>query len=380
MKKVMNKRIYLSPPHMSADERDLLLAAFDSNWIAPLGPMVDQFEAAICEYTGAKHALALSSGTAGLHLALRLIGIEAGDEVFVSTLTFSASVNPILYEGGTPVFIDSERDSWNMDPKLLAAALADRAAKGKLPKAVIPVHLYGQSANMREIMQLCNSYGVPVIEDAAESLGGLFDEQHTGTFGKAGIFSFNGNKIITTSGGGMLVSDDGDFIAHARKISTQAREPAPHYQHAEIGFNYRMSNLLAAVGCGQLNVIEERVAKRRVNFDYYYQQLSHMPGISFMPEANWGRTNRWLTVLTIAPNQSGVNREQVRLALEAENIEARPVWKPMHLQPVFESYDYFGGNTSEQLFRDGLCLPSGSSLSRTDQDRIISEVIKLYRN
>ncbi len=372
-------RLYLSPPHMSDAERELLLAAFDSNWIAPLGPMVDGFEADICAYTGAKHALALSSGTAAIHLALRLLDIQPGDEVFVSTLTFSASVNPILYEQGRPVFIDSEALSWNMDPDLLARALQERAIAGNLPKAVIVVHLYGQSANMKAIIDICQRYGVPIIEDAAESLGGIFEEQHTGTFGKAGIYSFNGNKIITTSGGGMLVSDDGDFIAHARKLSTQAREAAPHYQHAEIGFNYRMSNLLAAVGRGQLAMIEDRVASRRANFDYYADALSSVPGITFMPEASWGRSNRWLTVMTIDPNEAGCDREQLRLALEQQNIESRPVWKPMHLQPIFEQYECVGGGLAEHFFQQGLCLPSGSNLTSADRERVVDTLVSVLQ-
>lgn len=363
-------RIYLSPPHMSGQEQQHVQSAFDTNWIAPLGPNVNQFEAGFCAYTGAKHALALSSGTAAIHLTLLHLNLQPQDEVFVSTLTFSASVNPIIYCGATPVFIDSEPDSWNMDPQKLAEALAHRAANGRLPKAVIVVHLYGQTANLQAITQLCQQYNVPLIEDAAEALGATYQGKHAGTLGWAGISSFNGNKIITTSGGGMLFSDDKALIDHARKLSTQAREPAPHYQHTEIGYNYRMSNILAGVGIGQLQAIEERVAARRRNFDFYYENLQKFEGISFMPEAPWGRANRWLTVILVNKQQLGLNRDQLRLALEAENIEARPVWKPMHLQPIFADYDVFGGQVAEQFFDDGLCLPSGSALTQAQLERI----------
>jgi dTDP-4-amino-4,6-dideoxygalactose transaminase len=356
---------------MSGREQAYVAEAFASNWIAPLGPHVDAFEQEFCDAVGARHALALNSGTAALHLALRLTGVGPGDEVLVSTLTFSASVNPILYEGGCPTFIDSERASWNMDPDLLVETLAARARAGKLPKAVIVVHLYGQSANLEPIMAACQHYGLPLIEDAAEALGATYKGQSPGIFGQAGIFSFNGNKIITTSSGGMLVSDDKAFIDQARKLATQARDPAPHYQHSEIGYNYRLSNVLAGIGRAQLAVLADRVRARRANFDYYYQALSPLPGLQFMPEAAWGRHNRWLTVLTIDPALFGADREAVRLALEAENIEARPVWKPMHLQPVFADYAAVGGRVAEVLFRDGLCLPSGSNLTQPDLARVV---------
>ncbi len=372
-------RIYLSPPHMSGLEQQYVQAAFDSNWIAPLGPNVDAFEREFCAVTGAKHALALSSGTAALHLALRLSGVGPGDEVLVSTLTFSASINPILYEGGYPTFIDSERASWNMDPALLAETLAQRARAGKLPKAVVVVHLYGQSANLEPIMAACQQYGVPLIEDAAEALGATYQGKTPGTFGKAGIFSFNGNKIITTSGGGMLVSDDQAFIDHARKLATQARDPAPHYQHSEIGYNYRMSNILAGVGRGQLAVLADRVQARRANFAYYQETLGHLPGVAFMPEAAWGRHTRWLTVMTIDPLRFGADCEKVRLALEAANIEARPVWKPMHLQPIFANYERVGGEVAEELFQNGLCLPSGSSLTDEERARVVQTVRAVIR-
>lgn len=370
----MSARIYLSPPHLSGREQQLVAETFVSNWIAPLGPQVDAFEQECAAYVGAKHALALSSGTAALHLALLLLGIQPGDEVFVSTLTFSASVNPILYCGGRPVFIDSEPHSWNMDPALLAEALAHKAAVGKLPKAVIVVHLYGQTADMQPILELCQQYQVPVVEDAAEALGATYRGQAAGTMGYAGFYSFNGNKIITTSGGGMLISADKNFIDHARKLSTQARDQAPHYQHSEIGYNYRLSNVLAAIGRGQLELIEERVQARRRNFEFYHEALGHLPGLSFMPEAEWGRSNRWLTVLQIDPAEFGLDREQIRLALEAENIESRPVWKPMHLQPIFAPYEIFGGRVATALFNNGLCLPSGSSLTEADLTRITTHI------
>ncbi len=359
---------------MSGLEQQYVQAAFDSNWVAPLGPNVDAFEAEFCALSGAPYALALSSGTAALHLALIHLGVGPGDEVAVSTLTFSASVNPILYQGARPVFIDSERASWNMDPDLLAEFLAKRARQNRLPKAVILVHLYGQSADVARIQAACAQYGVPLVEDAAEALGATYRGQSPGTFGQAGIFSFNGNKIITTSGGGMLVSADKSLIDHARKLATQAREPAHHYEHEEIGYNYRLSNVLAGIGRGQLQVLAERVAACRRNFAYYAAALGDCPGLSFMPEAEWGRHTRWLTTCTIDPMAFGADREAVRLALEAENIESRPLWKPMHLQPVFAAYERVGGETAEALFADGLCLPSGSSLTEADLARVVAVV------
>ncbi|MGB3061310.1 MAG: aminotransferase class I/II-fold pyridoxal phosphate-dependent enzyme, partial [Anaerolineae bacterium] len=334
-------RIYLSPPHMSGLEQQFVQETFASNWIAPLGPQVDAFEAEFAAAVGAPYALALSSGTAALHLALILAGVGPGDEVLVSTLTFSASVNPIVYLGARPVFVDSERVSWNMDPDLLAETLARKARQGRLPKAVIPVHLYGQSADIAPILESCGRYGVPVIEDAAEALGATYRGKSPGTFGPMGVFSFNGNKIITTSGGGMLVSAHKDLIEHARKLATQAREPAPHYQHTEIGYNYRMSNVLAAIGRGQLQVLEERVAAKRRIFDYYAQTIGDLPGISLMPEAPWGRATRWLTCITVDSAQFGADREAIRQALENENIEARPLWKPMHRPPTPQLWGEF---------------------------------------
>ena len=367
-------RMYLSPPHMSGHELELVNDAFASNWIAPLGPHVDAFEREMAAQAGARHAAALSSGTAALHLALKLCGVEPGDEVVCSSLTFSASANAITYEGARPVFVDASPGTWNIDPGLLAEELAACAARGRLPKAVIAVDLYGQSADWDPIVAACREHGVALIEDAAEALGATYRGRPVGNFGRLGVFSFNGNKIITTSGGGMLVSDDEALIAKARFLATQARDPAPHYQHSEIGYNYRLSNVLAAIGRGQLRVLEERVAARRANFEHYQRELGGLPGLEFMPEASYGRSTRWLTCLTLEPGAFGATREDVRLALEAENIEARPVWKPMHLQPVFAGCRMRGGAVSERLFDLGLCLPSGSSLTAADRERVIGIV------
>jgi len=367
-------RIYLSAPHLSGLEAPFVAEAFKTNWIAPVGPHVDAFEAEFCAATGAPHAVAVSSGTAALHLALKVVGVGAGDEVLVSTLTFAASVNPIVYLGARPVFVDSERASWNIDPALLADALDERARRGALPRAVIVVHLYGQSADLDPLVAACRRHGVPLIEDAAEALGASYRGRAPGTFGILGVYSFNGNKILTTSGGGMLVSPDPHLIAHARKLATQARDPAPHYQHSEVGYNYRLSNVLAAIGRGQLPVLESRVAARRRNFKYYEQQLSDLRGIDFMPEAAWGRHTRWLTVMTIDPAQCDTSPDVLRRALEAQNIEARPVWKPMHRQPVFAQCECLGGAVADEFFARGLCLPSGSSLSSSDLERVVDEV------
>jgi dTDP-4-amino-4,6-dideoxygalactose transaminase len=363
---------------MSGDEQRLVAEAFASNWIAPLGPHVDAFQKEFGAVVGAPNAVALSSGTAALHLALILAGVGPGDEVLVSTLTFSASVNPIRYLGAEPIFIDSDRASWNMDPALLAQTLDAHARRGRLPKAVVVVHLYGQSADLDPVIAACDRHGVTLIEDAAEALGATYKGRAPGTFGRAGIFSFNGNKVITTSGGGMLVSPDAELAAHALKLATQAREAAPHYQHSEIGYNYRMSNVLAAIGRGQLRHLEARVKSRRRNFAFYQEALGGLPGITFMPEAPWGRHSRWLTTLTIDPGEFGADREAVRLALEAENIEARPVWKPMHLQPVFSGCETVGGAVAEELFRDGLCLASGSNLRQADLERVADVVKRVH--
>ena len=367
------KRIYLSPPHVFGDEESLVKDAFATNWIAPLGPHVDAFEKEFQDVVDVPHAVALSSGTAALHLAMELLGVGAGDHVICSSLTFSASANPICYQRATPVFVDCD-DTWTIDPNLLEAALKSGDAAGRRAKAVIAVDLYGQCADYEQVLRVCDRFGVPLVEDAAEALGATYNGRSSGGFGRLGVFSFNGNKIITTSGGGMLVSHEKALADRARFLATQARDPAPHYQHSCIGYNYRLSNVLAAIGRGQLTTLTERVAARRRIFDRYVEVLRDLPGVDFMPEASYGRSNRWLTCLTIDPARFGADRESVRLALEAENIEARPVWKPMHMQPVFAGSPMFGGAVSERLFQRGLCLPSGSSLTAEDQDRVTSIV------
>ena len=374
----MTKEIFLSTPHLGDRELEFVKEAFDSNWIAPVGPHIDAFEQEFCEVTGAGYAAAMSSGTAALHLALKLVGVGYGDEVFCSTLTYVASANPITYLGATTVFIDSDRTSWNMSPELLCAALARRAYIGKLPKAVVLVHLYGQSADIEPILEACNQYEIPLIEDAAEALGATYKGRSLGTFGRIGIYSFNGNKIITTSGGGMLVSDDSTLVAKARFLATQARDSAPYYQHSEIGYNYRLSNVLAGIGRAQLRVLSDRVAARRRNYQIYASGLSHLPGIEFMPEAAFGRATRWLTCLTIDPVAFGADREQIRLALAEQHIETRPVWKPLHLQPVFAHCECIGGTVAEDLFARGLCLPSGSNLTNEDLERVIKAISAVY--
>lgn len=373
-------RIYLSPPHMGPDERTLLLDAFDSNWIAPLGPHVEAFEKELALRVSVPHAAALSSGTAALHLALQLLGVARGDDVVVSTLTFAASANPVTYLGARPVFIDSETKTWNLDPDLLEEELESRRRGARpMPKAVVVVDLYGQCANYTRLEPLCAKYGVPLIEDAAEALGATWNGKPAGGFGAFGVFSFNGNKIITTSGGGMLVGPDKALIDKARFLATQARDPAPHYQHSHIGYNYRLSNLLAAVGRGQLRVLDERIAARRRNRALYEQAFHDVPGIRFMPLAAEGTWNGWLTVVVIDPREFGASREQLRVALEQQNIESRPVWKPMHLQPVFAECPVRGGAVSAAIFEDGLCLPSGSSLTTADMERVASLVLSLRR-
>jgi len=373
-RKDVGEQILLSTPHMGESERGYVEEAFATNWIAPVGPNVDAFEKELASLVGVGHAAALSSGTAAIHLALLVLGIKRDDVVFCSTFTFAASANPIVYQAAEPVFIDSEYDSWNMCPVALKNAFEQAQAAGKLPKAVIVVNLYGQSANMAEIKAICDSYEVPIIEDAAESLGASFEGKPSGTFGKIGIFSFNGNKIITTSGGGMLVSDDEALVKKARFLSTQAREPVLHYEHQEIGYNYRMSNILAGVGRGQLQVLEKRVEARRGVFEQYQSALSDIAAIKWMPEPAWSYANRWLTACTIDPQLSPLTSTELIAALGKESIEARPLWKPMHQQPVFAGSTYVtagDGSVSDSLFESGLCLPSGSNMDQAQIDRVI---------
>ncbi len=372
-------RIYLSSPHMSGEELGLIEEAFRTNWIAPLGPHVNAFEQELAAYAGVAHAAALSSGTAALHLALRLLDVQRDDEVLCSTLTFSASANPIAYEAARPVFLDASRTTWNLDPELLAEELADCARRGKLPKAVIVVDLYGQSADWEPILEVSERHGVPVIEDAAEALGADYKGKKCGSFGRMSVFSFNGNKIITTSGGGALLSEDPKLVEKARFLATQARDPAPHYQHSEIGFNYRMSNVCAAIGRGQLRVLDERVAQRRSVFDRYRAAFEGVPGLELISEAAYGRCNRWLTCFLVEPERFGASRDDIREALAARDIEARPVWKPMHLQPVFEGCRIRGGAVSADLFERGLCLPSGSNLRVEEIDEVIDVVLSTQR-
>lgn len=371
-------RIFLSAPHLGTDERALVAEAFDTNWVAPLGPHVNAFEEELAAYVGVPHAAALSSGTAALHLALRLLGVGPGDEVVCSSLTFAASANPIVYQGAAPVFVDSERETWNLDPQLLADELSACAKRGKLPKAVIAVDLYGQSANYSALLEVCARYDVPVIEDAAEALGADHNGKKCGSFGRLGVFSFNGNKIITTSGGGMLVGTDKALIEKARFLATQARDPAPHYQHSEIGFNYRLSNVCAAIGRGQLRVLEDRIAARRRVFARYADAFADVDGITPMPEHGAGRHNRWLSVFVFDPARFGATREDVRLALVAQDIEARPVWKPMHAQPVFAACRARTSGVADDLFAHGLCLPSSSSLTDAEVDEVIG-IVKACR-
>lgn len=373
----IDEMIHLSVPHMGDSEREFIDDAFRTNWIAPLGPNVDCFEREFADMLGMPHAAAVSSGTAALHLALCILGVGRGDLVFCSSLTFAASANPIAYQGAEPVFIDSEPSSWNMSPEALDDAFAWAASQGRMPKAVVVVDLYGQSADMDRIMAVCRRYGVPVIEDAAESLGAGYKGIPSGTFGDLCAFSFNGNKIITTSGGGMLVSSNEDYVRQARFLSTQAREPAAHYEHRVIGFNYRMSNILAGVGRGQLRILKDRVEARRRVFQRYRDALEGVEGIAWMPEPGWSRASRWLTVATVDPDRCGCTAGHLIDSLAAELIEARHVWKPMHLQPVFSAARYFphpDGSVSDVLFRDGVCLPSGSSMTDEQIDRVVSEI------
>ncbi len=374
------KRIYLSSPHMSGGEMTYIQEAFDQNWIAPLGPNVDAFEKAIATYCGVKEAAALSSGTAAIHLALIILGVEAGDEVIASSFTFSATVNPIVYLGATPVFVDSEPDSWNMDPELLEQAIRERRDLGKQVKAIIPVHLYGMPANMDAILEIASRYDIPVIEDAAEALGSRFNGKAAASFGRIGILSFNGNKILSTSGGGMLVSDDPELVRKARFLSTQARDAALHYQHSQIGYNYRMSNLLAGVGRGQLEVIDERVRQRRDNHHFYWHHLEGVEGITLLKEPGEAYfSNYWLTTILMNPESTGISNYQLMEEFEKHNIETRPLWKPMHLQPVFANAPAYVNGTSERLFQQGLCLPSGSNMNDEDRARVLNVLQQMLK-
>ncbi len=372
-------RIYLSPPDVSDVERKLLLAAFDSNWVAPVGPDLDAFEGQVAELVGVRHAVALSSGTAALHLALIAAGVHRGDTVLVPSFTFAATANAVRYLGARPVFLDSTPTSWNVDPELVADELRIRAAEDRLPRAVITVDMYGQCADYDPLLAACDRYGVALIEDAAEALGATYRGRAAGSFGLAGVLSFNGNKIATTGGGGMLVTDDGRVATQARHLATQAREPVPHYEHRTVGYNYRLSNLLAAIGRGQVQRLDELVAARRETNRFYRTALGDLAGLTFMPVAEYGVPNWWLTCLLVDADTFGATRDEILAALGAQNIEARPTWKPMHLQPVFQDCVARGGAVSADLFRRGLCLPSGSALTDADRTRITAAVRAVAR-
>ena len=394
----VNSRIYLSSPHMGGDELHYIHDAFEKNWIAPLGANVDGFEKDLQHYTGREHAAVVTSGTAALHLALILCGVKQADEVICQSMTFAASANPILYQGATPVFVDSEPETWNMDPELLEKAIWDRIKKKRKPKAIIVVHLYGMPAKMDAILKISEKFEIPVIEDAAEALGSSINQQRCGTFGLFSVLSFNGNKIITTSGGGALLSNRQDLIEKARFLATQARDHAPHYQHSELGFNYRMSNISAGIGRGQMKVLDQRVSARRKNHDFYFEALkgdwwdgsdidsgfdirdTTSMGIYFLKEPIGYVSNRWLTTILVDPDKTGgVTNNDIRLALEKENIETRPLWKPMHLQPLYKEFPYYGQGVSDMLFRYGLCLPSGSNLEDADRKKVSATIEKVLR-
>jgi len=373
-----NKRIWLSSPHMGHQELEFVQDAFATNWIAPLGPHVDGFEQDIASFTGVSHVAALSSGTSALHLAMILLGVGAGDEVICQSFTFSASANPIVYQGSTPVFIDSETETWNMDPGLLEHAILERQKMGKNIKAIVPVHLYGVPAKMDEIISVSQKYNIPIIEDAAEALGSMYRGKACGSMGNLGVLSFNGNKIITTSGGGALIGEDKMLIDQARFLATQARDQAPHYQHSHIGYNYRLSNVCAGIGRGQMINLPHRIAQRRSNFEFYKTNLEGIKGISFLNEPENTFSNRWLTCILINTQLTGgKSREDVRLHLNQFNIESRPLWKPMHLQPVFENQPYYGNGISDQLFEQGLCIPSGSNLTEEDLNRVLTAILEV---
>ena len=370
-------KIWLSSPHMGGEEIKFVQEAFDTNWISPAGPHLTAFENELSTYVGLDHCAALSSGTAAIHLALIILGVQRDDEVICSSFTFSGTCNPVAYQGATPVFIDSEATTWNMDPTLLKQAIEDRILKtGKKPKAVIVVHLYGMPAQMEKIVQVCREFEIPIVEDAAEALGASLNGKKLGSFGDLSILSFNGNKIITTSGGGALLSNNKDWIAKARFLATQARDPAPHYEHSQIGYNYRLSNICAGIGRGQLKVLDERVQQRRSVFDQYKLQLGDCKGITFVDEPTGYFANRWLTTILVDPAKTnGITREEIRLALDNENIESRPLWKPMHWQPVFKNCPSYTSKISEGLFKSGLCLPSGSNLTKEEVNKV-AEIIR----
>ncbi|MDR3164341.1 MAG: DegT/DnrJ/EryC1/StrS family aminotransferase [Synergistaceae bacterium] len=374
---ISGKRIYLSPPHLGGEEIEYVKEAFDTNWVAPLGPHVEAFERECALHSDRSSALALSSGTAAAALCALLAGIKSGDIVFCSSMTFVASLAPFVQSGAIPILIDSEPESWNMSPPALEEAFKDAEKSGHMPKAVVMVNLYGQPCDMGRILPLCERYGTPAIEDAAESVGSNYRGHPSGSFGKFSFYSFNGNKIITTSGGGMLLSDDAEAIERARFLSAQARDPAPWYQHSELGYNFRMSNVLAGIGRAQLKLLPRRVETRRAIFMKYYEAFSDTPGIFFMPEPEWSRTNRWLTVITVDPEKTGVSNFDIMKALGAANVESRPVWKPMHLQPAFAGAKYYGHegrDVSEELFAKGLCLPSGSNMTDDDISFVIGAI------
>lgn len=374
----MINKIWLSSPHMGGGEQKYVQEAFDTNWVAPLGPNVTGFEQDLTSYLkGEVHVAALSSGTAALHLALIQLGVGPGDEVICQTMTFSASANPIAYLGATPVFVDSEAETWNMSPEFLEEAIKDRIARGKKPKAILPVHLYGMPAKMDQILAISAFYDIPVLEDAAEALGSHINGQHCGTFGEMACLSFNGNKIITTSGGGAFVAKKEEHKKQSIFLATQARDIAAHYQHSQIGYNYRMSNIVAGIGRGQMEVLDQHIANRRRNFEYYKMSLADLLEISFLMEPQGYFSNRWLSCIMVNPH-NGITKETIRLALDKLNIESRPLWKPMHLQPVFETSPFYGDGTSEILFENGLCLPSGSNLTENDLTRVINAIYDLY--
>lgn len=364
---------------MGGNELKYVNEAFETNWVAPLGPNVNAFENDLSQYLGIKHCAALVSGTAAIHLALILLGVNQGDEVICQSFTFSATANPIIYQGATPVFVDSESETWNMDPELLEKAIKERLRKGKKPKAIIVVHLYGMPAKMDEIMSIAERYEIPIIEDAAEALGSKYKDKFCGTFGCMGILSFNGNKIITTSGGGALISNNNDFIQKSRFLATQARDNAPHYQHSHIGYNYRMSNVVAGIGRGQLEVLNLRIEQRRANNKFYREMLDGKRGITFHTETTNSFSNYWLTSIIIDSKVTGITREDLRKGLEEDNIESRPLWKPMHLQPVFSGAPAYTNGFSEHAFENGLCLPSGSNLTNDDKSRIANQIRKILK-